>query len=141
MRRLIFFKHLFSFIFIFFFIFFRFRTSIYVFFSFKISFLVFFLFSKLFSFSYVYLCFKWQKDVRKRKIIRRRIFYRLQTSADVKRHQKASADVVWQIYCQTNIYILALKDINFQISSTGLRNLIKNYKNTGSVGNKKKDIT
>jgi len=28
------------------------------------------------------------------KNIRRRIFYRLQTSADVKRHQKASADVV-----------------------------------------------
>ncbi len=46
-----------------------------------------------------------KKDVRKRKKtklnekkrlknIRRRIFYRLQTSADAKRHQKASADVV-----------------------------------------------
>ena len=36
-----------------------------------------------------------------------------------------------------NIYILALKDINIQISATGLRILIKKYKNTGSVGKKK----
>jgi hypothetical protein len=32
-----------------------------------------------------------------------------------------------------NIYTLALKDINIQISATGLRNLIKKYKNTGLV--------
>ena len=31
---------------------------------------------------------------------------------------------------------MALKDINIQISATGLRNLIKKYKNAGSVGNK-----
>jgi hypothetical protein len=37
-----------------------------------------------------------------------------------------------------NIYILALKDINIQIS--GLRILIKKYKNTGSVGNKKRTL-
>jgi hypothetical protein len=39
-----------------------------------------------------------------------------------------------------NIYILALKDINIQISATGLRILIKKYKNTGSVGNKKRTL-
>jgi len=35
---------------------------------------------------------------------------------------------------------LALKDINIQISAPGLRNLIKKYKNTGSVGNKKRTL-
>lgn len=32
----------------------------------------------------------------------------------------------------------ALKYINIQILATGLRNLINKYKNTGSVGNKKR---
>jgi len=35
---------------------------------------------------------------------------------------------------------LALKDINIQISAKGLRNLIKKYKNTASVGNKKRTL-
>jgi transposase len=33
---------------------------------------------------------------------------------------------------------MALKDINIQISVTGLRNLIKKYKKTGSACNKKR---
>jgi len=140
MRRLIFFKRLFSFIFIFF-------SLSYVnlcFFHFFI-FLMFFLFSKFFSVSYVYLCFKWKKtyenEKKRLKNIRRRIFivYKRQlTSKDTKRRHLTSADVVWQIDCQANIYLLTLKDINIQISSTGLRNLIENFKNTGSVGDKKR---
>ncbi len=38
------------------------------------------------------------------------------------------------------MYVLALKDINIQISATGLRNLIKKYRNTGSAGNKKRTL-
>ena len=36
----------------------------------------------------------YENEKKRLKNIRRRIFYRLETSADIKRHQKASADVV-----------------------------------------------
>jgi len=73
-------------------------------FFFRSFLIVFFVFDIIFVFVRLFV-FKMKKDVQKRKKtklnekkllknIRRRIFYRLQTSADVKRHQKASADVV-----------------------------------------------
>jgi len=95
-----------------------------------VRFLVFFfVFDIIFVFVRLFV-FLMKKDVRKRKKmkinekkrlknIRRRIFYRLQTSADVKWNQKASADVVWQIGCQANNFFsfitISLKSLIFSI--------------------------
>jgi len=84
-----FFKRYFSFIFIFF----RFRTSIYAFFH--LRYFSFFRFRTFICVSNEKRRTKTKKTKsNEKKCLKRRIFYRLQTSADVKRHQKASADVV-----------------------------------------------
>ena len=79
---------------------------------FRASFFVYFHF---FSFTYVYLCFKWNKtqiDVRKKTKID--AFKKVLTPKHTKRHKITPADIVWQIDYQYRIRrIKLIRNINF----------------------------